>query len=242
MKCSWDCILVAGIGGMAPNLAKVGLDLVENLKQPAPEMKLYIGLVFLFICGAVVAIAFSETSIRKAFVLGISAPGLITNLVASGPIQRSSVELFSPSSAYAQNESIERNPSLDSLLNEASNSTTRQKLLIINSNIAGAGKWSKENVWVNVKAINANGTESIINSINGETNEAISSIPTTTKSIVLESGGVRKIIDLPEDKDLRAIMLDANIELKGQNDFLWALGQQRRPNVDSITSGITGVE
>jgi hypothetical protein len=75
----WKPVLVAGLGGLLPTLSRLASTYATDFKTPLPEAGAYIALGLFFVIGAIMAACLRETDIRQAFVLGISAPAIITN-------------------------------------------------------------------------------------------------------------------------------------------------------------------
>jgi hypothetical protein len=80
-------IIIAAVGGACPTLVTVANKLV--LSKPGQHISdfiypsLFLGMLLLAGLGTLVALVFQETDLKKAFVLGISAPALITSAVSS---------------------------------------------------------------------------------------------------------------------------------------------------------------
>lgn len=78
-------IITAGLGGISPYL----VTLSKNLVAAAPhtnvhfsdliDFEYFAGLALIALIGATVALAFKETDLKKAFILGIGAPALIAS-------------------------------------------------------------------------------------------------------------------------------------------------------------------
>lgn len=78
----WSCIIIAGLGGTMPTICRLAGVYVANPKTELPEGGMYLGLALFFIIGAILSYAFSETNLRQAFVIGVCAPAIITNIVS----------------------------------------------------------------------------------------------------------------------------------------------------------------
>ena len=82
MACSKECLLIAAIGGFLPTAAKLASTYTTAPDTPLPGWGMAIGLGLFAVIGAVLAYALSESNVRQALVLGVAAPGIITNLVS----------------------------------------------------------------------------------------------------------------------------------------------------------------
>jgi hypothetical protein len=75
--------LLAGLGGLLPSLSRIATSFMVQPEQPLPHWHILIALSIFFLLGSVLNIPFNrENDITKAIVVGISAPGLITNIIA----------------------------------------------------------------------------------------------------------------------------------------------------------------
>lgn len=74
--------LMAAIGGILPTACKLGATYVSHPETPLPSMGLFVGLLIFAVIGVVLCIAFRQTELHRALIIGIAAPGLITNIVS----------------------------------------------------------------------------------------------------------------------------------------------------------------
>lgn len=73
---NWILILLAGgVGGVAPNLFRVGTQLQAG--QSIPDVTYLIGMLIFFGLGGATAVALGEVEGKKAFFLGLSLPALM---------------------------------------------------------------------------------------------------------------------------------------------------------------------
>src|SRR5262245_28358002 len=79
-RCGVVCI--AGFGGMTPTLCRLATSYATNPETPLPNNGLYLGLFLFFVIACILCIAFEERSFKQAFIIGVSAPGIITNVVS----------------------------------------------------------------------------------------------------------------------------------------------------------------
>jgi hypothetical protein len=113
---SKQAILAGAFGGIAPNLLRVAISLTATQhKSVTDDPALYIlGMIVLAVLGGAVALAWKETDLRKAVLLGVGLPsllqiaGLESSRPASGPSGKpptqTAISFSVPlvSSAYAQ--------------------------------------------------------------------------------------------------------------------------------------------
>ncbi len=104
-------LLVGAFGGVLPTLGKLAMELQAG--RPFPDPTYWVGLTIWALCGAVVAIVWGETDLKKVLYLGVGLPSLIQFNVANlqglpktAPVADESAS-YAPrfewiSSAYAQ--------------------------------------------------------------------------------------------------------------------------------------------
>lgn len=75
--------LLAGVGGLLPSVSRIAASLAVQPEQPLPHWHILIALALFFAMGFVLNFAMNkENDLTKAVIVGISAPALITNIVA----------------------------------------------------------------------------------------------------------------------------------------------------------------
>jgi len=102
-------LIAAGIGGISPYLVTLARDLVTSKAtqhfSDFVSPLFFVGLLLLALIGAAVCFLLQEADLKKAFVLGISAPALITSTLTSANSSGNGIAHFLPgfiTSAYAQ--------------------------------------------------------------------------------------------------------------------------------------------
>ena len=78
----YTVLLIAGIGGILPTISRIGASLASNPEQPLPGLGLVLSMVCFFLLGAFLCIGLQEKRVRDAFILGIAAPAIISNIVS----------------------------------------------------------------------------------------------------------------------------------------------------------------
>jgi sporulation protein YlmC with PRC-barrel domain len=249
MKCSKECLILAGIGGMIPTISRLASTYVTDPTTPLPEPGLYFGLFLFFIIGSVLAVAFSETNLRQAFIIGVCAPGIITNIVAGVNDAKSAtqtVDLFrmrSISSAYAQTQTS-ASTTLAGSANEADTNSIQipaQKKILIKSQLVGASSWDEENISIYLAVIGKDGSRKSMYRFPAIKGNIEIRIPEESSAIYISASGSATKIQLPEN-DYSEAVIHTHIVVEGKNDFLWALGAKRRPRVVSLSSDLVYVK
>lgn len=216
-------ILIFGaLGGICPTLVKLASYYSTTAGAEMPEASAYIGLGLFAFIGAIVAIGFDAPDLRSALVAGISAPALITNILAgangdgsavrANPQQQTSLFI---AAAYAQEA--------PNVVAEIGNGG---RLLTLNTNTA---EEAEGNVSINYIFINEDGAFLPVGG----------SLPANAQSVdILIPNGAAQIsingftYDLTETEDQLQVIIEANPTFGG--DLLWALGAQRQFVVDDV--------
>lgn len=76
-------LAMAGLGGILPTLSRIAAFYVANPTAPLPAGGFYVGVFCFFLIGSVIGFALAESNARRAVLVGIAAPAIITN-VAQG--------------------------------------------------------------------------------------------------------------------------------------------------------------
>ena len=245
MSCQRDCIILAGVGGIIPTVSRLASTYVTDPSTPMPEPGLYFGLLLFFMIGAVLAFAFSETNIRQAFILGVCAPGIITNIVAGFNDANSSKKTtlnVAPfiSSAYAQDNMPASHDLLQTNSTSESVSTDIPKKIVINTNLSGAGAWDIRNINIAITAIRKDGTKENIAIFPAYQKSLEFKVPDSTTTVQIRAGEFVSQISLP-DVEFTNATINSHVRVEGKHDFLWALGANRMPKIVSVNSSIGDV-
>ena len=232
MACPKECFLIAGIGGLLPTLAKLATTYTVTPNSPPPGTGIYVGLALFFVIGCVLAYALSETNVRQALLLGISAPAIITNIVAGAPESKVTrwngeqdiVAMFIPSAKAQDTPKPRSNPA------SAATSSPAQRQLTVVSNAPQADSWSKERLRVGVEFFAADGRLLRQDYVPASTQSTLG-VPAETTRVKLSSGGKTDEADLP---NVARSSVSVTLQVSGKNDLLWALGARRRPVVSNL--------
>ena len=245
MKCSKDCLLLAGVGGMIPTISRMASTYVTDPSTPLPEPGLFLGLFLFFIIGSVLALAFSETNLRQAFIIGVCAPGIITNIVAGMNDARYAdhaalqIDLPSVSTAYAQAKPPALGPDTVSVNNASRPPSTRR--IRIYSEVIGASPWDKTKIPLNIVAIEKDGTKNLVAQFSAFQKRTDFTVPIKSSSLSINAGGFPSLVLLPDVNFSRAVII-TKVRVEGKNDFLWALGAKRKPHIVSVESHVSDVD
>jgi hypothetical protein len=248
MACPKDCVILAGVGGIIPTLSRMASTYVSDPGTPLPEVGMFFGLLLFFVIGAVLAYAFSETNIRQAFILGVCAPGIITNIVAGVNEAESSGQvayldtLPLVSAAYAQTRHpTPFTPVVRAAPAAALTASPVERKIIVNSDLSGASAWDKKNIMISVTAIARDGKRRNIAGFPAYQQNIEVVVPRDTSMIEIRAAGIASQVELP-DRPFEQAVVSSTIHVEGKRDFLWALGAKRKPKVVSIDSAVEQFE
>lgn len=238
--CSCKCMVLAGLGGTMPTVCRLAATYVTNPETPLPQWGLCFGLGLFFIIGVVLAYAFTENDLRKAFILGIAAPGIITNIMAgaSQPGRAVAKNISPPAihgtkgfipSVYAgekDKNATEKQPDENKPPEK-----TIQTFIHFRPNIQSYQVAETE---VQVSAVLKSGKEVALGSYPPyPTLVATSFIPPNTTYILFRAKDIVAKQEIPRNV---TGPLDINVKLsfRPKNDFLWALGYRREMDITGI--------
>ncbi len=247
MSCPRDCLILAGIGGVIPTVSRLASTYVTDPSTPLPEPGLFFGLSLFFVIGAVLAFAFSETNMRQAFILGVCAPGIITNIVAGANDADADPETasltFTPfiSVAYAQDPTVTSSEIKVENVLFTSNAHESQRKIVVISHFVGAGAWDLKNIPLLVTAIQKDGVRVNLGSFPAYQESIELEVPENASAVQIRAAGFTNQVSLPEQAFSKAV-INTHLKIEGKKDFFWALGAKRRPRVVSVNSVLTQVE
>ena len=229
MSYQTNCVLIAGVGGIVPTASRLAGTYAANPSTPMPDVGLLFGLALFFVVGAVLAFAFSEDNLRRAFILGVCAPGIVTNIV--GGVSETPSEVALPrfdvssfiSTAYAQ-------------------PVSSGGVLRISSRVTGPGASSAGNVTLTVIAIREGGAQQRLTAFRANQTGVRVKIPSGTSKLLLRANDFETLLPLRNAASkARVLNLRVNVGAGGKKGFLWALGAKGEgPSVTSIQTSWVG--
>lgn len=232
-----NCIVLAGIGGTLPTVSRLASTYVTDPSTPMPQLGLFFGLGLFFIIGSVLTYAFSESNIRQAFIIGVCAPGIITNIVAGvqdAKIKQTSTGYFSIfSSAYAQETNGVGGPFISHQYLDP--------VLILNNRVVSGSDWDESRTSYVVSSVLSNGAVIPLGAFpSGNFNQELR-IPQNSKGLQLKVGNYYTTVNLP-DKPYSSVRVASNIAYTGgKNDFIWAMGGRRESVLRSFSAEVLEV-
>lgn len=214
--------VVAGFGGMAPTIAKIASALVADPTMPLPGTGMLVALALWFTVGAILALGLKERHVRNALLLGIAAPGIVTNITAGLDDKKvagsrlSSISLISSATAQSNNP-----PAVD------------ERKLVKFSTELGASHYNPASpISVYVEKKNQPGKLTPIGSVYAG-RETFLPVPADAKSIVFQAGDRTAKVDVPAKPEY-SVQLNVATKTTFKSDFLWALGFNREGQVSGL--------
>jgi hypothetical protein len=229
-----ECVCVAALGGLLPTAARLATAFVGDPQTPVPGTGLFIGLALFAVIGAVLAYAFSETNVRQALILGIAAPGVITNIVSGAGEARANrvssllLQSIPIGSVHAQPQPAASSPAL---LPRIGTSSVDQRTLTVLPRTRNSDAWSDENLPVAVTFIQGDGTDAGSTTIVPIGQKQRVPIPAMAKSVRFTAGTISRVESLSR---LPETEVAVEVTVNGKNDFLWALGARRQAIVSNV--------
>ena len=236
MSAPLNCIFLAGVGGTLPTVSRLASTYVTDPSTPMPELGLLFGLGLFFIIGSVLTYAFSESNIRQAFIIGVCAPGIITNIVAGVQDARikevSNVSYSFFPNVYAQ-EAIASSPFISYQYVDP--------ILILSNRVVTGSDWDERRTPYMVAAILDNGSFVPLGSFPSASFSQELRIPQGSKGLELRVGNYSYLVDLPE-KPYSSIRVTSSIVYTGgKNDFVWAMGGKRESIIRSFSAEVSEI-
>ena len=252
MPCSKECLAIAAIGGLLPTAARLATVYTLNPSTPMPETGLYFGLLLFAAIGAALAFGLADNNLKQALLIGVCAPGIITNMVAGaqeaklrpGASVLSYIELMIPSShaqSPAQASSAPTSKSESSLKGNVKSQHTIDSSIyqiIIDPTLNTTDEWTKgvtsgRLIFVNKENISVTDYPFTMNRKTEYT------IPSGATAAYLYLGNKTTKLSIPQNSNA---VLDIRATSAQKNDFLWALGARRQPVITEFSANMQSVK
>lgn len=232
--------IAGGIGGLMPTLVKMAPVYIQDDGTPLPAAGFYLGLSIFFVIGAIVALASKETDFGKAILLGIAAPGIVTNFLAG---KAEGAQIAQPVAAH----DIDANQIFSALMGTgpalAQSTTTIAPTPSANSpqlkvvpHVTGSKVKLKP---LKLQFFSADGAVLLTRDVDAR-HETTLEVPIGASLVRTTSDGKSTDARLPANQYSDA---DLNLDLqvaKG-NDLMWAFGAPRKAKVESLFSKLGNV-
>jgi hypothetical protein len=238
-------VICAGIGGMLPTAVKLA-PAFATAQPPSPEPGLYLGFFLYFVVGAVVALLYRETDFRKAIILGIAAPGIVTNLIAgtdqAGVLRKTQAETQQQSALLESWPAVLGIGAAHARTRGASQAIPRSSPQRAQLTVVPDLRGSEANYAVppvRIAFLSRDGRTLTSTTVDPRTTTQLS-VPAGAASVRADAGGRWGDTDLPRGPYASAD-LRLKVEFGRPNDFLWALGQTRKARIDNVDVSVANV-
>jgi CheY-like chemotaxis protein len=248
----WQTALLAGFGGTLPSLSRIATSFAAQPDQPWPHLGILVALGIFFLLGSVLNLAFNkDEDLSRALIIGISAPGIITNIIAgaanapsgqklneltpppaltSKPSSGASGMLFG-TSAFAQ-----PNPSSVNQSDAQSLDRLNFKEVIILFNFVGPYAYQGyTDLRLQITLSDKDGNNLLSSEIFPRQPPIILRVPQSATSLSISSpSSASGAVNFPPDAKSIAVRADIFVNTSGFGDFGWALGTRREGEVNGI--------
>ncbi len=243
-------MFAAGVGGVLPTVAKTASTYVTDQGADLPKIGLYLAIGLFFVLGAAVAFMLRERDARKAMVLGIAAPGIVTNILAGA----TQADLARNGAPLAQVPTVATNADWGRLLGvssahaadltpihlaqlAAATARSRSQLTVVPAINGASVKYARTPV--TLEFLSERGVVVATRTVDPRVTTNVS-VPVGADTVRATSDGQSEETKLPRGAYTNAD-LHLKIDLDPGNDFLWALGGSRRARVANIGVSIGNV-
>lgn len=238
--CSLRCIVLAGLGGLMPTICKLAATYVTNPEAALPQWNLFFGLGLFFFIGAILAYAFTETDLRRAFILGIAAPAIITNIMAGANLPGKSVSNGASLPAMHGGIGLVRDAHAGEMIKKTPEKQlhvegTPAKLVQVRIHFApNIQARQLGDTKVQIAAVLKDGKEVALGSFTPAPDSVVSPfLPPNTVSILFREGGIVAKQEIPTG-GTGPFDITVNLSFQPRNDFLWSLGYKREMALTGI--------
>ena len=235
-------IIGAGLGGTLPTLCTLAASYSANPTQPLPGMGMGLALVLFFVIGAAVAYGLDESVPKKAFVLGVAAPAVVSSIISgvvnaktsvSGPPAGSAAVLHHLSALLGISDTLAQAPAQVQGASAESRAISGRSLTV-SPQIAGIGIAS--GTTLRVQFLSAKGEVLSDNAVSALGSSTLR-VPGGATVAAVSVSNVGAKVTLPMTFD--SAQLDALITAQPANDFLWALSGKRYADIQNISLSVT---
>jgi hypothetical protein len=221
--------------------------------DPPPGLGIYIALGLFAIIGMAVAFGFGESELRKAFVLGIAGPAIVTSTFNAVSQAKPNNNSTPPSAAVTHVGAVLLNGGLALLGIEGAIATPTRTIRLAQASDSGAKAIAKLDVVSNRTGTAAGDlTEPVVVRFFSQNGDVLGStaIDPKSRSTVAVPEGAHSVAAIIDDKvritklpsnPFETARLNINIETSRVSEFLWALGSNRRVRVEHVTTSLDKV-
>jgi hypothetical protein len=244
-------LIAAGIGGTLPTLCRLAATYSVG-NDPPPGVGIYIAIGLFAIIGMAVAFGFGESELKKAFVLGIAGPAIVTstfNAVSQAKVNSNSTP---PTAAAPHHDTVLGGVSLLFGIYEASatstpairlaqtspDSTSKSRQLAVVPNVSRAAS-GRLNDPIELQFFSDTGAVLHSTVIDSKFKSTVP-VPAGARSVAAIIDGKGSTTKLPSSP-FESARLNLKIDTSRTSEFLWALGSDRRVRVEGVSASLDNV-
>jgi hypothetical protein len=228
------CIACGAVGGMSPTVAKLAATYAAAPETPPPGFGLLIGLLLFAFLGGIVGLAFGQLQFRQAFIAGIAAPGIITNVLAGTSLQQTAPPVRTPVAVVSE----PTDPPAPAPLTrgiataQAQPATAAAQSITIVPRVTGGLPQKIEIPVTAVVAQPGGGDREVrIATITSLSTPTVVSVPPNTRELSIQG----KRLDMTAVGAKRTIALTVVTRAGVASDLQWALGGQRSYSIQELS-------
>ena len=240
-------LIAAGIGGTLPTVSRLAAAYAAGGNPPF-SVQVCVALGLFFVIGVAVALGLGESEARKAFVLGIAAPAIVTSTVNSATQAKPpTAPGATPPAAQRQDSSVGSLAALfgiDEAKAQATNSPQvstfpRQApaVLHVTSSVSTSRTYPIDQL--ELRFLSNSGAVLASTVIDPRVSSPVS-VPLGAQAVEATIAGQATRIPLPSNSyasaDLKLTLGTSHV-----SDFLWALGSNLRVRVEGVTGSLGGI-
>lgn len=243
-------LLAAGMGGTLPTLCRLAATYSVG-NDPPPGLGIYIALGLFAIIGMAVAFGFGESELKKAFVLGIAGPAIVTSTFNAVSQARPNNNSTSPTAAVSHLDAV-LDGGLAMLGIDGAIAAPTKPIRLAQASDSGAKTIAKLDVVSNRTGAAGDLTDPVVVRFFSQNGDVLGStaIDPKSRSTIAVPEGAHSVAAIIDDKvnitklpsnPFETARLNINIETSRVSEFLWALGSNRRVRVEHVSTSLDKV-
>jgi hypothetical protein len=225
------CIACGAVGGMSPTVAKLAATYAAAPETPPPGLGLLIGLLLFAFLGGIVGLAFGQLQFRQAFIAGIAAPGIITNVLAGTSLQQIAPPVRTPVAQVSEPTDPPAPPApLTRGVATAQAQPAAQSITIVPRVTGGLPQKIEIPVTAVVAQPGGGDRDVRIATITSLSTPTVVSVPANTRELSIQG----KRLDMTAVGAKRTVALSVVTKAGLASDLQWALGGQRSYSIQEL--------
>jgi hypothetical protein len=225
------CIACGAVGGMSPTVAKLAATYAAAPETPPPGLGLLIGLLLFAFLGGIVGLAFGQLQFRQAFIAGIAAPGIITNVLAGTSLHQTAPPVRTPVAVVSEPADPPAPAPPTRGIATAQAQPATQSVTIVPRVTGGLPQKIEIPVTAVVAQPGGGVREVRIATITSLSTPTVVSVPSNTRELAIQG----KRLDMTAVGAKRTIALTVVTKAGLASDLQWALGGQRSYSIQELS-------